>query len=36
MRVLINSKKNKSGTLTFQFKEFDQLDRLIKVIKDNY
>ena len=36
MRVFINSKKNKSGTLTFQFKEFDQLDRLIKVIKDNY
>ena len=36
MRVLINSKKNKSGTLTFQFKDFDQLDRLIKVIKDNY
>ena len=36
MRVFINSKKNKSGTLTFQFKEFDQLDRLIRVIKDNY
>ena len=36
MRVFINSKKNKSGTLTFQFKEFDQLDRLIRVLKDNY
>ena len=36
MRVFIQNKKNKSGTLTFEYKDFDQLDRLIKIIKDNY
>ncbi len=36
MRVLLNNKKNNSGTLTFEYKDFDQLDRLIKIIKDNY
>ena len=36
MRVLIQNKKNKSGTLTFEYKDFDQLDRLIKIVKDNY
>ena len=36
MRVFIQNKKNKSGTLTFEYKDFDQLDRLIKVVKDNY
>ena len=36
MRVFIQSNRNKSGTLTFEYKDFDQLDRLIKVVKDNY
>ena len=36
MRVFIQSKRNKSGTLTFEYKDFDQLDRLIKIVKDNY
>ena len=36
MKVLLNSKKNNSGTLTFEYKEIDQLDRLIKIIKTNY
>ena len=36
MRVFIQSKRNKSGTLTFEYKDLDQLDRLIKIIKDNY
>lgn len=36
MRVFIQNKKNKSGTLTFEYKDFDQLDRLIKIVKDNY
>ena len=36
MRVFIKSNRNKSGTLTFEYKDFDQLDRLIKVVKDNY
>ena len=36
MRVMINNKKNNSGTLTLEYKEIDQLDRLIAVIKNNY
>ena len=36
MKVLLNSKKNNSGTLTIEYKEIDQLDRLIKIIKTNY
>jgi ParB family chromosome partitioning protein len=36
MRVYVNNKKNNSGTLTFQYKDLDQMERLIKVIKNNY
>ena len=36
MKVLLNSKKNNSGTLTIEYKEIDQLDRLINIIKTNY
>ena len=36
MRVFIHSRINKSGTLTFEYKDLDQLDRLIKIVKDNY
>ena len=36
MRVFLNNKKNNSGTLTFEYKGLDQLDRLINIIKDNY
>ena len=36
MRVFLNNKKNNSGTLTFEYKGFDQLDRLINIIKENY
>ena len=36
MRVLLNNKKNNSGTLTFQYNGLDQLDRLIDTIKKNY
>ena len=36
MRVLLSNKKNNSGTLSFEFKGIDQLDRLIEVIKNNY
>ena len=36
MRVILNNKKNNSGTLTIQYNDIDQLDRLIKVIKGNY
>ena len=36
MRVYLNNKKNNSGTLTFEYKAIDQLDRLINIIKSNY
>ncbi len=36
MRVKLNNRKNNSGTLIFEYKGFDQLDRLINVIKENY
>ena len=36
MRVLLNNKKNNSGTLSFQYNGLDQLDRLIDIIKKNY
>ncbi len=36
MRVFLNIKKRNSGILSFEYKEIDQLDRLINVIKNNY
>ena len=36
MRVLLNNKSNNSGTLTFEYKGLDQLDRLIDVVKNYY
>ena len=36
MRVVLNNKKNNSGTLSIEYKGIDQLDRLIDVIKKNY
>ncbi len=36
MRVVLNNKKNNSGSLTIEYKELGQLDRLIKIIKENY
>ena len=36
MRVILSNNKNNSGTLTFEYKGFDQLDRLISIIKKNY
>ena len=36
MRVSLNNKKNNSGTLIFEYKGIDQLDRLIEVIKSHY
>ena len=32
----LNNKKNNTGTLIFEYKGVDQLDRLIKIIKENY
>tara|TARA_B100000579_G_scaffold68012_1_gene51019 strand:- start:443 stop:1288 length:846 start_codon:yes stop_codon:yes gene_type:complete len=36
IKVSIKNKKNNSGFITFEYKELDQLNRLIMVIKANY
>ncbi len=36
IRVHVNNKKNNSGTLTFEYKGLDQMERIINVIKNNY
>ncbi len=36
MRVFVNNKKNNTGVITLEYKELDQLDRLVEVIKKNY
>ena len=36
IRVLIKNKKNNSGSLVFDYKNLDQLNRLIEIIKSNY
>ena len=36
LNVSINNKKNNSGTITFEYMDLDQLDKLINVIKKNY
>tara|TARA_Y100000590_G_scaffold390498_1_gene466331 strand:+ start:825 stop:1667 length:843 start_codon:yes stop_codon:yes gene_type:complete len=36
MRVSVNNKKNNTGTLVFEYKGLDQLDRLINIVKNNY
>jgi len=36
IRVLINNKKNNKGSISFEYKDLDQLNRLIDIIKTNY
>ena len=36
IRVLINNKKNNRGSIIFEYKDLDQLNRLIEIIKTNY
>ena len=36
IKVFIRNKKNNSGQVTFEYKDMDQLTRLIMVIKANY
>ncbi len=36
IKAFISNKKNNSGQVTFQYKDLDQLNRLIMVIKANY
>ena len=36
LNVFINNKKNNSGVISFEYKDLDQLDKLIDTIKENY
>ena len=36
LNVSINNKKNNTGTIIFEYKDLDQLDKLINLIKNNY
>ena len=36
IRVFIKNKKNNRGLISFQYKDLDQLNRLIEIIKNNY
>ena len=36
LNVLIKNKKNNSGSITFEYKEIDQLNKIINIIKSNY
>ena len=36
LNVSINNKKNNSGFITFEYRDLDQLDKLINTIKKNY
>ena len=36
LNVSINNKKNNSGTISFEYKDLDQLDKIINIIKNNY
>ncbi len=36
LSVAINHKKNNSGTISFEYLDLDQLDKIIEVIKKNY
>ena len=36
LSVSINNKKNNSGIISFEYRDLDQLDRLINTIKKNY
>ena len=36
IRVLIKNKKNNSGSISFDYKDLDQLNKLIYIIKANY
>ena len=36
LNVLIRNKKNNKGTISFAYKDIDQLNRIIEIIKSNY
>ena len=36
IKIFIRNKKNNSGQVTFEYKDLDQLNRLIMIIRANY
>ena len=36
LNVLIKNKKNNSGSLILDYKDLDQLNKIIEIIKSNY
>ena len=36
INVFIKYNKNNKGTITFEYKEIDQLNKIIQIIKNNY
>jgi len=36
LNVLIKNKKNNTGSIAFEYKDFDQLNKIIDIIKSNY
>ena len=34
--IFIKNKKNNSGSLTIEYKDLDQLNKIIEIIKSNY
>ena len=36
LSVSINNKKNNSGTILFEYRDLEQLDKIINIIKNNY
>ena len=36
LNVSISNKKNNTGTISFEYKDLDQLDKIIITIKNNY
>ena len=36
LNVSINNKKNNSGIISFEYRDLNQLDKLINIIKKNY
>jgi len=36
LNVIIKNKKNNSGSILFEYKDLDQLNKIIKIIKSNY
>ena len=36
LNVLIKNKKNNSGSILFEYKDIDQLNKIIEIIKSHY